>query len=174
MYSWVVIYSQNVCPPVKLWQESVKIEKLVMLQGCIKEKSLEDNEGDPSLGWAPSGRGQSHFSWCVWVQAGWSSGSSPRALLEPKALVTGFTGGAGGWTAAACGVQEFRVNNWTVCMALNSVNMWRIQFAADGSTSALEMFIPVPGGCPGSSSPLVSLLQLFLFIKRVKCLQHFA
>lgn len=95
-------------------------------------------------------------------------------LLEPKALVISFTGGAGGWTAAACGVQEFRVNNWTVCMALNSVNMWRIQFAADGSTSALEMFIPVPGGCPGSSSPLVSLLQLFLFIKRVKCLQHFA
>lgn len=79
MYSWVVIYSQNVCPPVKLWQESVKIEKLVMLQGCVKEKSLGNNEGDPSLGWAPSGRGQSHFSWCVWVRAGWSSGSSPRA-----------------------------------------------------------------------------------------------
>lgn len=33
-----------------------------MLQGYVKKKNLQSSEGDPSLGWAPSGRGESPFS----------------------------------------------------------------------------------------------------------------
>lgn len=51
-------------------------------------------------------------------------------------------------------------------MALNSVNPGMIPFTADGNNSVLKMFILMPGGCLGSSSPLVSLLQLFIFMKK--------
>lgn len=106
MYSCAVIYSQNVSPPAKLWQESVKIEKTRDASVLHQEKSLGDSECDPLLGWAPSGR----------VSPTFPDVSEARMILrEPQWGTAGcFSAGEGGWTAAACGVQEFRVNNWTV------------------------------------------------------------
>lgn len=105
-YNCAVTYSQNVCPPVKLWQESVKIEKLVMLQGCVKKKK-SGKQQVWSLAWVSTvWKGSVPLLMCQ--SPGWSSGSPTGALLAA------FSGGEGGWTAAACGVQEFRVNNRTV------------------------------------------------------------
>lgn len=159
MYRCVVIYSQNVCPPVKLWQESVKIEKNLWCSGAASRKKSGE-QGVWSLSWVSTIWKGSDPLLLMW----WCSGSSTLAVLESEGQVGELQQpGLCSSSESIIELSDGLKTRWT-CEGFNLLLMearvlWRCSS---------------PGGRPGSSSPLVSLLQLFIFIKRVECPQHFA